>query len=565
MTDASRRQAWILGATVIVFTAPVVVDVCTQARHAFIYLAMDAFYYLTIARNHHASGLFSFDGERLTNGYHPLWQWVLSPAYGVLERIGEPWLLSGLVLLCVALIAAGLVLLGQGWARCTGRLSPLFPLVVPGVTALVSTPFYLPEHDRPEFASPETARPVYTTLWSYANGMETPLVLLLFCAGVWFYARREELRSWRATLGLAGLALGLTLARLDHGLFALALLGAVIGGARAREDRETTRRGLVALGLFAAGLVAYCAHNEWVYGSAVPISGLLKSQIVLGSAEVRQNLTDVAAFFTGDYPHERWLPSRSRVFQLLFPMLVALIQLPATLRLARPAPWLRLRAGRDRLDALLAWTAAAVLGLGLYNLVAVSFSAQGPWYFPVSVLFASMAVLRGADRLGVVRRLAEARSRVLVAWLLVCAGGIAAYFLRAQYHPRHKADAAAFYHDEAPKIRAYYGDRPPRLIEVDDGLVAFATGFQAMCGTGFALDAGALPAYRTRRLGELALARGFDRLASFSYRDFSRVALTQAVMRRAFLFHVPGEFPVRFTPEYRSADGRFAVIRMSRK
>ena len=35
---------------------------------------------------------------------------------------------------------------------------------------------------------------------------------------------------------------------------------------------------------------------------------------------------------------------------------------------------------------------------------------------------------------------------------------------------------------------AHYGDSPPRLIEYDDGIVAYATGFPTMSGLGLTLD-----------------------------------------------------------------------------
>lgn len=544
-----RRAGWILALTVSLFAAPILVDLLVEPRRAFVYLAMDAFYYLRVARNHHHLGIFSYDGERLTNGYHPLWQWLLSPIYGGLEAIGEPWLLPALVLVGAAMIAGALVLLGAAWLRLEGRLSPLFPLVVPGVAALLATPLYEPASDRPEFATPETARTVYTTLWSYANGMESPLVLLLFGAGVWLYAR-----SSGPGLGLAGVGLALTLARLDHGLFAFALVGAAWW--TARKERGALRRAGYGAAVVAGGIAAYCAYNQIVYGSALPVSGSLKLEGGLEAA--RQNLREIAANFIGDPSRTVWLPSRARVAQLLGPMVVALVYLAATLRRSR-------RSEPGRLDALLVWMCAATFGLALYDLLAVGFGGQGSWYFPASSLVASLATLRLAERSAAVDRLARARGPWLAAWLFGCALAVTAYFVRAQHHPLHKADAAAFYYDEAPRIRAFYGDRPPRLVEHDDGIVGFATGFQTMSGTGFTLDAAAVAAFRGGGLGRLALERGFDRVASFSYRQFRPGPIKPAALRRAFAFVAREGEGIEVEVEYRSEDGRFVIARMSRR
>lgn len=552
MTGGERTRAgWILAVTVSLLAAPILVDLLCEPRRAFVYLAMDAFYYLTVARNHHHLGIFSYDGERLTNGYHPLWQWLLSPIYGGLEALGEPWLLPALVLLGAAMIAGALALLGAAWLRLEGRLSPLFPLVVPGVAALLATPLYQPAHDLPEFATPESARTVYTTLWSYANGMESPLVLLLLGAGVWLYARRG---GRLAPLGLAAVGLALTLARLDHGLFAVALMGSGWWALR-REDGALRRTGY-GLALFAAGLAAYCVYNEVVYGSALPVSGSLKLEGGLEAA--RKNLRDVALFFTSEPSRPVWLPSRARVAQLLGPMLIALVYLAVTLRAGR-------RSALGRLDVLLVWLCAATVALALHNLFAVTFGGQGSWYFPASAVVASLAAMRLAERSAAVERLARARGPWLALWLAGCALAVTAYFMRAQHHPLHKADAAAFYYEEAPRIRAFYGERPPRLVEHDDGIVGFATGFQAMSGTGLALDAAAVGSFRGRGFGRLALERGFDRAASFTYRKFRPGPITPAALRRAFAFVAPEGEGIEVEVEYRSEDGRFVVARMSRR
>ncbi len=42
-----------------------------------LYLDDDAYYYTVIARNIAQSGLSTFDGQTLTNGYHPLWLGLL--------------------------------------------------------------------------------------------------------------------------------------------------------------------------------------------------------------------------------------------------------------------------------------------------------------------------------------------------------------------------------------------------------------------------------------------------------------------------------------------------------
>lgn len=49
----------------------------------------DAFYYFQIARNIATGHNVTFDGETLTNGFHPLWMALLTPALSP-ERRPEP-------------------------------------------------------------------------------------------------------------------------------------------------------------------------------------------------------------------------------------------------------------------------------------------------------------------------------------------------------------------------------------------------------------------------------------------------------------------------------------------
>jgi hypothetical protein len=55
------------------------------------------------------------------------------------------------------------------------------------------------------------------------------------------------------------------------------------------------------------------------------------------------------------------------------------------------------------------------------------------------------------------------------------------------------------------------------MIEYDDGIVSFATGFPAMSGLGFAVDREAIPWVRDGRILWLAYERGFDHIVSLNY------------------------------------------------
>jgi hypothetical protein len=84
---------------------------------------------------------------------------------------------------------------------------------------------------------------------------------------------------------------------------------------------------------------------------------------------------------------------------------------------------------------------------------------------------------------------------------------------RTEYH----RDFAEFYLHGAARLRAHYAPLRPRLVERDDGIIAFSTGFPCMSGIGLVDDIEAVRARRDGRFFELAQARGFERVVTLVY------------------------------------------------
>ncbi|MBK9471399.1 MAG: hypothetical protein IPO18_03830 [bacterium] len=96
----------------------------------------DTAYYLQIARHAATGAGFTFDGLHPTNGYQPLWQWLLVPVFAVI-RLGPEAMLR-LVLVLQSLLLGGALL---GLVRVLGRSVPgqvLLPgAVIHGFVVLV--------------------------------------------------------------------------------------------------------------------------------------------------------------------------------------------------------------------------------------------------------------------------------------------------------------------------------------------------------------------------------------------------------------------------------------------
>ena len=92
----------------------------TPALAPMQFLAADAFYYLSIARHSVGRAFYTSDGLFATNGFHPLWQWLLTALFSI-PALGRDQELQLLLVFWLSII---LVALGTS----------LFALVIYGLT-----------------------------------------------------------------------------------------------------------------------------------------------------------------------------------------------------------------------------------------------------------------------------------------------------------------------------------------------------------------------------------------------------------------------------------------------
>jgi hypothetical protein len=527
---------------VAILVVPVALDLALSDRsRPFGYLAADVFYYLTVARNVVEHGSVSFDGVHPTNGFQPLWQAACAGVVAAVRGLALPdSAIFGAVLgLGTALIAASLALLARAATRAGERLGAGFLSLPLGAYALVALPFWAGA-GADASASEEGPLPLYGTLWSYVNGMESALALfLLGCVAASFAG--DPLRRARTSIGF-GLLLGAwTLARLDLGLFAAAAWAVAAATSPAR------RNAVLAALSFAAVVAAYVAANVAWFGSPLPVSGLLKTTFPRPWWDNLRGLLDLIGSF-----RDATFPRVVRNLQLVVPAAFAV----AFLRSARD--W-----RRSRWDAFLVALSAGTLLLAAHNLLFVPLLHQWHWYYPASTLCAGLIGATFLDR-----RLAPPRAAA--AGALVAAVSLA-LFASLHRRPGYHREHADFFYEEAPRLRAHYAGREPALLEYDDGIVAFATGFRTMNATGFNLDAEGVRALRTGGLVRLALDRGFDRLTSLVYlRPWVTPRLAagspEAIARyAAWFFRKESPLGLSFTVDYWSDARPFAILRVERE
>lgn len=243
------RDGWATVSIVAAAAVSMAVPVLILEREALCGLFFDdAFYYFQVARNAAAGQGWTFDGIHATNGFHPLWMFVLVPLFAAFP--GDVAVLRVVGVLETALIALGCVgifrLLRSRIGTGPALLAAWLVLAMPGARSILRT------------------------------GLEGALFFALFVL-VWgrWQAACDDRREARPPWLLLGLCCSLAfLARLEGILLVPAVLWL--------ERRRLMRRpDLVAafLAAPAASVGGYLLWNRMAFGSWMPVSSLVKSHM----------------------------------------------------------------------------------------------------------------------------------------------------------------------------------------------------------------------------------------------------------------------------------------------
>jgi hypothetical protein len=550
-----RGKSELLGwVTVALFAAPILLDVALNGwKRTFFYFTSDTFYYLTVAQNFALKGFFTFDQQYPTNGFHPLWQVLLGLLYRLAEALSlsQPVILTSVLVINVAFISAAIWLLGKCFIAATGHLPVVFLFLPVGVYGLLISPIY--------------AR--YNSLYSYANGMESALVILLYAVLMRFAVEPNFLKTNLSAISTGLLLSLLFLARLDHVFFVIALVLLVVA---VEPNLLQDRKRLVALLLMGACcaiiLVAYLLVNLYMAGMLLPVSGTLKSSFPIpdlgkipeGLFVVRHLLSHIVHLNPSLSLGYKSLAYRHA--QIIVPMAAAIAYLAQLTARFRREPHL------ERIEFGLAITAIFGLLLGAYNYFFVPIWDQGSWYFPVSVLFVSLFAVSVFERL--VDQTTERSAIITGAVTVIC---VLSFFQFVYKNDVHNQQYAAFF-EQAPSIRKYYAQKneSPRLIEFDDGIIAYSTGYPAMSGLGRELDRLAAEHKVNKSLLPLAYQRGYTKIVSLIYFPFDFSSLSydtssdelKSQLGQTFFLSPQEVEPFHFRVDYLSEAPPFLIIGM---
>jgi len=501
MVRIRRRELCLSGSVIAAAVYPAWLTWHEQGIVApFRFFAADAFYFLAVADHSQGRPFYTFDGQFATNGFQPLWQFLITMVSGRTDA-GPPAQLLLAYGLGVVLVALGAALFSTAVLRTAGNAGLALLAAVPGFYYLL-----LPAVEPQQFA-----------VWSYANGMESGLSVLAFGVLARLLVDRrlglpEIPTCYFALLGLT--ATFVTLARLDD-VFLFAPL--FLLAATSTPSLRTAWPRILALGLPAVlGIGAYLAYNLTSSGLLMPVSGAVKNE---GLAGLLRNgyatLTTFAPYVdlfgrgTAVWDSEAW-----RVLQMLVPAAAAALLLTQRLLRDRDAP--RARRLRESLRAPLVLLSLYVILKATYNFCFVRLWHQGHWYFPLSIFVFSWIVADAVARCieGGTRRFRTACSAICVFVVLLYANAFADQKRRGEY-----GLANHDFWQRSREIDAALESRCPGcgVVEFDDGILSYSLRRSVMSGLGFTLDREGVEASRRGELLQLAYARGFNLLATLHY------------------------------------------------
>ncbi len=507
----NRQKLLVFGlAAALTAYAPLLLYWQRGLKAAFQYFAGDAFYYLAVARHSVGAGFFTFDGQHATNGFHPLWQWLLTALFSLPSLHDQPAQIQTTFFLSIALVSIGIGLTSAAAYALTRNTALALLGTVPGLFYVLMSPV------EPQFGNP----------WAFANGMESPLTIMLLgslLAALPGCMNRAKPDTRRTALVSLLLTL-LVLARLDDG-FIIPPVAALVAAAYVGWRRKTKAFAAVCALPFLA-LLGYGLYNLTQVGTVLPVSGLSK-----GGSALLGNLLLVAATFVpvlqfGNLWIGTWQATAWRALQLVVPMVIAWGWLWYYVRGLRN----NRTESKDRpYEAVLTALAAYVVLKGAYNLINVALGFQGHWYYPASLMTANLI---GA--VAIQRSLRLSPRAGTNGWALTASALAVVLFANGFTNAKRLTDYNGNFYtfwEGRQVITTALNRLAPGsgIIDEDDGILGYALDVPAMSGLGYALDLEGHLARREGRLLELAYARGFRVLASLNYFSIAPEADSQAI------------------------------------
>jgi hypothetical protein len=443
----------------------------------------DSFYYLNVASNYSTKGYTSYDGDYSTNGYQFLWQFLLNQTISGTED--QSLQIKYTFWLCMLLTTLSYILLFLSIYRLTGSNIMSVITIIPGF-------FYL---------SFDKLIGWNYSPWALINGMESSLGLLVFAIILLLFTFRNiEKDLTKPYLLLVGAVISLLiLTRLDEAFLLFAIILTLV---MSEQKKEKVRSAIFLSTIPILVIITYIVYNYSTYGLALPVSGLSKSDFY------PKNLLHLLhSIYTGrsfDFLFGEHL--YSRVLPLLIPLLVVVL-------LSKKLLSNSYFSFNDKFVYLIKTLKYYVIFKSLYLLFFVDFWKQGFWYMFIPVVIMNLFVIMWFKTILGERINSNGFQLISIIIILVLTNG---YYLDAENISKQKIQSGKLdFYTISQTIDSTIGDK--KIVEIDDGIIAYSVRNKCLSGTGLSLDKEAFEYNKSGRLLELAEKRGYEYIASVNY------------------------------------------------
>ncbi len=377
--------SWIIATCILI--APLLISFLTIGwRVIFSLFAADSMYYMGVANNWVRYGFPTFDGEQISNGFHPLWELLITGVFWIFH-VPHDYQLYVVFALSFVLVSVSLTLLGS---IAMGR----FGLVRGGVVILLMFPgAYTLLGNPASHVSGDPGVLYRLEPWSAINGMESTLSLALWSLAIYLVIRRLEIGKkygeaidqsvdWPFIINLPVriVLVGIVLTRLDD-----AIILASIGIVALLFNRGSTFQRIHQLSkiliLPVIALVAYLSINLVVVGTPLPVSGVSKTGFAL-----LQNLFKCASSVLGLDIRWSWIYVAERAYPVMFCITLAIISIFLLKTKFIEA------IEKSRLYQLMLILFIYILIKSLFLLFFISFWLQGYWYYFVMIFILNFII-----------------------------------------------------------------------------------------------------------------------------------------------------------------------------
>ncbi|MDD5367451.1 MAG: hypothetical protein PHQ40_00335 [Anaerolineaceae bacterium] len=471
--------------------APVLILLRNGLFGIFQYFTSDTYYYLSVARHSANLKFMTFDGSFATNGFHPLWQYILKYVMAIpWIAISEERQLGAVFVLSSILTILGFAMFARVLYRISGNFGVSLIATVPGIFFLLVLPVSMN----------------YGSTWSFMNGMETPLSILWFglVALLLFNSEFYLHPTLPGHFIMAVLLTLMTLTRLDDiFIFFPYLILMVCVNWR-------NRRNLVALlGSLSIPVVligGYLVSNYLQMGYFLPLSGVAKSSFSLGY-NLSYFLNTIIPLNLFIPPEFHWSEGSMRALQMFVPLIAALVWMIHWMRSKGSESW-RDYFHHHPIDGTISILATYVILKCAYNITFVNLWQQGHWYYPICIMIFNLLIVKWAS--GFFQHLSRQRRLVINIASILFVIFIANAYTNAKVQSGYSRYFYDFWSGRDQIEKELLRSSGKGIVEIDDGVISYSLDIPTMSGSGLNLDRAAFEARRNGDLLGTAYNRGFN-------------------------------------------------------